>query len=116
MVTIKANNTLLPSPVAIDTSDEIIWSANTGRSASGKMLGTVIAQKQSFNVKWGVLTKGELETIKTNVKAGFYPFEISMDGDRASLSSYRSTLTYSVLGTYGGVTYYNNATVTIIEQ
>mgnify|MGYP000583136728 CR=1 FL=1 len=43
---IKANGVTLPSPVSISTTDEILWSSNTGRStSSGKMLGDVIAEE-----------------------------------------------------------------------
>ena len=115
-VIIKADGVALPSPVAIDAADEIIWSEATGRSASGKMLGSVIAEKGTFSIRWGVLTKAELNTIRRRIKSGFHPFTVDIDGDSATISSYRGTLTYAVLGTYGGVTYYNNAAVTIIEQ
>lgn len=36
----------LPAPVEISVNDEIIWSSNTGRLASGEMAGDVIAEKK----------------------------------------------------------------------
>ncbi|MFR8313753.1 MAG: hypothetical protein ACLVBP_16185 [Ruminococcus sp.] len=53
-----------PSPVSISVNDQIIWSANTGRSASGSMIGDVVAEKKDVAIKWGILTEAELAAIK----------------------------------------------------
>jgi hypothetical protein len=116
MITIKANNVTLPSPTAIKTSDEIIWSANTGRSSTGKMIGDVVAEKKTIDINWGVLTKAEYESIKSNLRSGFHPFKLSIDGDETTITSYRSALAGELLGTHGGVTYYKSVNVTIIQQ
>lgn len=42
----------LPAPVEISVNDEIIWSSNTGRLASGEMAGDVIAEKKDVSIKW----------------------------------------------------------------
>ena len=115
-IIIKGGSTALPSPVSIQTSDEIIWSANTGRSASGLMLGDVIAEKQTFAIEWGVLTKAEKDLIKTTLEAGFHPFSITIDGTTDTITSYRGTLVSNILGTFGGVTYYKDVSVTVIQQ
>lgn len=115
---IKANNVVLPSPVEISTTDEIIWSSNTGRStASGKMLGDVIAEKETFSIKWGVLTKAEQQKIKNNLKSGFYPVSFIFDDETVTLSVYRGTITSVSLGYVGdGIYYYKSVTCDIIEQ
>ena len=48
----------LPAPVEISVNDEIIWSSNTGRLASGEMAGDVIAEKKDVSIKWGIPDKG----------------------------------------------------------
>lgn len=116
MIVIKANGVTLPSPDEISTSDEIIWSANTGRSSTGKMIGDVIAEKKTIAVKWGVLTKSQLNTIRSNLQSGFQSFTLSIDGADTTITAYRSTLNAEVLGTAGSVTYYKSAEVTIIQQ
>lgn len=116
MVSIKANGVTLPSPTEITTTDEIIWSSNTGRSTSGKMIGDVVAQKQTFEIKWGVLTEAEFQTIRTNLQSGFHPFTLTIDGVPTTITSYRGNIVSPVLGTYGGVTYRKEASVTIIQQ
>lgn len=115
-IEIRGNGTLLPSPDAITAADEIIWSADTGRSASGKMLGDVIAEKETFNVEWGVLTKAEYGVIRSALLSGFHPFAITIDGTTDTITSYRGTLTAPLLGTFGGVTYYKGVTVSVIQQ
>ena len=44
---------VLPSPVSISVNDEIIWTSDTGRTLSGKMVGDPVAEKKTVSVKWG---------------------------------------------------------------
>ena len=115
-VTITANGVALPSPVEIQTGEEIIWSANTGRSTTGLMIGDVVAEKRTFSITWGVLTAAEYEVIRTNLRSGFHPFTLTADGAEATVTAYRGTITGTLLGTYGGVTYYKDVTTSIIQQ
>lgn len=115
-IVIKAGNVTLPSPDTITTSHEVIWSANTGRSTSGKMIGDVIAEKITFAIQWGVLTKAQKDLIRNNLSSGFHPFTVTEDGTSTTIDAYRSTLTFDTLGTAGGVTYYKNMQVSIIQQ
>lgn len=115
---IKVNNVVLPSPTEVSTTDEIIWSSNTGRStASGKMLGDVIAEKQTFSVKWEYLTKTEQKAIKDNLKSGFHPVSFIFDDETVTIYSYRGTITSQHLGYIGdGHYYYKSVSCDIIEQ
>ena len=116
MVVIKAGNVILPSPTEISTSSEIIWSANTGRSSTGKMIGDVVAEKETFQISWGVLTMSEYELIKNNLRSGFIPFTLLIDETATTVTSYRGTLSRQILGTFGGDTYVKDVNVTIIQQ
>ena len=117
-LTIKANGVTLPSPTEISTTDEIIWSSATGRStSSGKMLGDVIAEKETFSIKWGILTKAEQKKIKDNLKSGFHPVSFIFDDETVTLTSYRGTIASQHLGYIGdGVYYYKTVSCDIIEQ
>ncbi len=115
-IIIRGNGVTLPSPVAVTASDEIIWSANTGRSSAGRMLGDAVAEKKTFTVEWGVLTRGEMELIRSSLRSGFHPFTIVEDGVSTTVTSYRGALTGTVLGCFGGVTYYKDVSVTVIQQ
>lgn len=111
--TIKINGIALPSPVEIGASDEIIWSASTGRSASGLMTGDIIAKKLTVSISWGILTKAELTQIKNALSGTFIPGQVLGE----NITVYRSTLQYSLLGTLSdGVTYYKSAAVSLIQQ
>lgn len=114
--TISAGGAVLPSPVELSVSGEIIWSANTGRTASGRMVGDVIAEKETLDIQWGILTASELSLIRSKLTSGFFPVTVTVDGTATTLTYYRGSLTATILGTYGGVTYYRDVSVTIIEQ
>lgn len=117
MAILKVGDTDLPAPVELSTSDEIIWSAETGRVASGKMAGDVIAEKKTLSIQWGVLTDSQIQVIKSNLIAGFFPITFHDDGLEITIESYRGTLTKEHIGRLSdGVYYYRNATVTIIQQ
>lgn len=113
---IKAGSVVLPSPVEISTTEEIIWSENTGRSTSGKMIGDVVAEKQTINIVWGVLTKAEYDLIKANLRSGFHDFSLIIGNETATITSYRSTLTAEILGGFSGKAYYKSANTSIIQQ
>ena len=115
-VSVKAGGSLLPSPAEMSVSDEIIWSANTGRTASGRMLGDAVAEKRTVALRWGVLTAAELGLIRGKLTSGFCTVTVTVDGESVSMSCYRGTLTAAVLGTYGGVTYYSDVRVNLIQQ
>ena len=112
-----SGNTTLPAPTEITVNDEIIWSSNTGRSASGEMIGDVIAQKKNISIKWGVLTESELVIIKNVLTAGYFPFSFHDDGIDLTISSYRGTLSKEQLGWLGdGIFYYKSTSVSVIQK
>ena len=114
--------TLLPSPVDVQVSNEIIWSEDTGRAQSGtnkaKMIGSVVAEKRTYSIKWGVLQESELNAIRNKLTAGFFFFAMasSLSSARSSATKcYRSEINYDVLPV-GSTTYYKNVAVSVIEQ
>lgn len=112
-----SGNTVLPAPTEITVNDEIIWSSNTGRSASGEMIGDVIAQKKNISIKWGVLTESELTIIKKVLVAGYFPFSFHDDGIDMTIRSYRGTLAKEQLGWLSdGIFYYKSASVSVIQK
>lgn len=58
---------------------EKIWSSNTGRTASGKMQGTINAIKTTYSIEWPPLTQREqerLESVISNHEKPFVPLRI----------------------------------------
>ena len=112
-----SGSAVLPAPESMSINDQIIWSANTGRSASGNMIGDVITEKKDITIKWGILTETELATIKKIMVAGFFPISFRDDGVDLTITTYRGTLTKEVLGYIGdGIFYYKSASVTIVQK
>ena len=107
----------LPAPSAISVGDEILWSSNTGRASTGKMIGDVIAEKETLSIKWQYMTAADKKTIKTSLSTGFYPIEINIDGNPYSITVYRGTLKYEAMGKLDdGIYYFKEISVDIIEQ
>lgn len=114
--------TLLPSPVSIKPSNEIIWSENTGRAQSGsnkaKMIGDVIDEKLTYAIQWGYLTAAEFGLIKSLLKPGFFYFGIGSSAAEAQSTAakyYRSNIAADIV-TVGNETWYKDAEVSVIEQ
>lgn len=114
--------TLLPSPTDVDESYEIIWDENTGRAQSGvnkaKMIGSVVDEKRTFSIKWGVITDSELTTIKSKLTAGFFYFATATSlasAKSSAIKCYRSEIQGKVLP-IGDNIYYKDVSVSVIEQ
>lgn len=114
---LKAGGVALPSPTKISSSDEIIWSSRTGRSAaSGKMIGDVIAEKKTVDIEWGVLTETEMSRIEHALTVGFFSFSLQDCGE-ITITVYRGTIKKEHLGYIGdGIYYYKSASVSVIQQ
>lgn len=114
---LKAGNTILPAPVSLSIADELIWSSDTGRTLSGKMVGDVVAEKKTVSISWGILTEAELVKIKNKLTKGFFPVTFRDDGGLITISVYRGTLSKEILGKLSdGVFYYKSATVDLVQQ
>ena len=113
------NMTLLPSPVSISTTNEQIWSEDTGRAQSGsnqaEMIGTSIAEKVTYAIKWGVLTGAELSTIKANMPKGFFYFGIGKTKPTSPSKFYRSEIAYDILQASDEVMY-KDVSVSVIQK
>ena len=44
-----------------------IWSSNTGRGATGKMLGDIIATKYTIRAQWNKLTQSQLTALENAI-------------------------------------------------
>ena len=70
-------------------------------------------QNETYRINWGILTQAELNQIKNALSGTFYPCVILGE----TLTVYRGTLQYNLLGTLSdGVTYYKSASVSLIQQ
>ena len=108
-----ASGVELPSPVSMSVGNEIIWSSNTGRVSSGLMLGTVITEKKTVSVGWGMLTESQINEIEKRMPKGFIKMYIL----GTLYTVYRGTLNKELKGYIGdGILYYQSATTDIVER
>ena len=115
------NGVKMPTPAlnGVTISREKIWSANTGRTASGKMAGTIIARKTTLKIKWPTLTMAEAATIEGAVSSGteFFPVRFTdAGGTTRTLTMYAGTPSYTQYSWANGVQYVVDVAVDLIEQ
>lgn len=117
MAVLMAGSTELPAPTELSVDDELIWSEETGRVASGKMVGDVIAEKKTLSITWGILTEKEVSVIAQNLKGGFFPITFRDNGIFITIPAYRGSFSKEHLGELSdGIYYYRSAACEIIQQ
>ena len=69
---LSINGVTMPTPAldGVTISTEKIWSADTGRTGSGKMVGTVIARKTTIKIKWPPMSYQQAALIEQAVSDG----------------------------------------------
>lgn len=109
----NASGVELPSLVSMSVGEEIVWSKNAGRTSNARMVGTVIAEKKTVSLAWGVLNESEIRQIEEEIPKGFTKMYIL----GTLYEVYRGTLTKEVLGYIGdGILYYKSASTDIIQR
>lgn len=66
-----------PKLAGVSVTDELIWSSNTGRSASGKMIGDIVATKSTIEIAWAPLSFADMKKIRDAIMSGGEFFEIT---------------------------------------
>lgn len=108
---------MLPAPDSISINDEQLWSSNAGRVSSGKFLGDVIAEKNTFQIEWiGLRTEEEYLRIKSGLTAGFFPVKVKIATEPIEITTYRGTLSARARGKIGDIYYFDSISVELIEQ
>lgn len=116
------NGVDMPTPVVdgVQITEEKIWSANTGRVSSGKMVGSVIAVKRTITITWPTLTAAQAKKIREVVSDKDHPFVpikfTDTDGTVTTMTVYFGTPTFVIHRLRGGVPVITEATVEGIEQ
>ena len=76
-----------PKIGGVTVTDEAIWSSNTGRSSTGKMIGDIVAMKSTIEIAWGPLTYSEMKTIRDAIIAGGEFFSITYPDIEAGINT-----------------------------
>lgn len=113
------NGVTMPTPAmeGVTVSREKVWSANTGRSASGRMVGTIVAIKTTIKVKWPPLTLEEAQKIERAVAKEFFPVVLTKGGDTVfDGTMYAGAPSYTVYSVASGLPYARDMCVDLIER
>ncbi|MBQ3090008.1 MAG: hypothetical protein IJD21_05535 [Oscillospiraceae bacterium] len=116
------NGLAMPAPglEGVTIATEKVWSANTGRTASGKMVGDIIAAKTTIKLKWPLLTLEEALLIEQAVSDPDHPFVsvsyLDMGGRRVEKTVYFGTPSYTLYSWADGLQLVKDVTVDGIEQ
>lgn len=117
MAVLKVGGVDLPPPISMAVDDEIIWSANSGRTTDATMVADVVAEKKTLNVEWGILSEADVALIKSALKPGFFPITFRDDGKDITINAYRGTMSKDAAGFLSdGVFYYRSLSVSLIQQ
>lgn len=116
------DDVLMPEPKhkAISCSNEKVWSANTGRTKSGRMQGSIIEIKKTRNIEFPPLTKGELELLENKISTKKEWHTLRLEDTSGNIvcnfECYFGTATYSIYSFAAGCRYYTDYKVEAIER
>lgn len=119
---LTVNGITLPTPKhqGVKISTNKVWSANTGRTTSGKMVGTIVATKAKLQITWPPLTEAQVALIEAAVSDRSTPFftvsYTDMAGNSVSRTMYAGDITYSQYSWLEGRRYVTDVAVSLIEQ
>lgn len=119
---LKINGVTMPTPAAegVTITNNKVWSADTGRVASGKMTGTLVAIKAKITIKWPPLTMSEVSTIEAAVGNASSPWNTvqytDMTGNTVTKTMYFGDPSYTQYSWINGMQYITDVSVDGIER
>ena len=110
----------MPTPITVNFTNNKLWSANTGRTAGGKMVGDIIGIKKSISIVWQGLKPSEVVKINnyvSNASRSFFTLKI-LDETFAekTYTVYAGDPTYEILGWDENRQLVKNLAVDFVEQ
>lgn len=117
-----------PSIEGISTTDEPVWSSDTGRNIEdATMIGDIVGIKATVECKWNLLTFQEAYLIRSTLlnairtKNGFFDIvypEVNAQGNivNTTLKVYCGSIPRKLYSTNPKAQFYKDVTITFIEQ
>lgn len=102
----------------LDISREPIWSSSTGRTASGKMVGDIVAQKYKLTVTLPPMSDKEAASFDAAILPAFFnvTFRNPTSGKNVTKRMYAGTPKYPVYSYVNNLPRYVGTAVDLIEQ
>lgn len=116
---LRIGDVAMPVPKAegVTISREKIWSSNTDRTASGKMVGDLVAIKYKIKIEWPPLTMEQAKLIDDAVSPAFFPVRFTdQGGTTQTITCYAGTPSYRQYSWAEGVQYVTGVAVDLVEQ
>lgn len=97
---------------------EKVWASNTGRAASGEMIGDLICIKYKLQCQWPPLSRADTVRIDRAVSPAFFTVTFTDPGSDARITRtfYAGTPIYPVYSYAAGVKTYSGVAVDLIEK
>lgn len=109
-----------PASKGIFFSNEKVWSANTGRSTSGKMNGSIVTIKKTRTFKFPPLTASELDKLDKAISAKKEWHTVKYTDEWGevifSFECYFGTPTYNFYSAARNLRYFTDYSVDAIER
>lgn len=117
----QLNGVNMPTPDSggITYGKEPLWSNNSGRTASGKFVGDIIAEKRTADISLSGLTEDEVRLIESQLKNAFFTVSIidpENSAKRITFECYRTPRTYQLKTVTDGKAKFNTVTLSCIER
>ena len=121
---IKQNDSwvTMPSPAqgGMNIADEPIWSANTGRGATGKMSGDIVAWKRTIDMDFPPLSFADSQTLRNALKNAGEFFQIRYrdfsTSEWSTATVYTSNLPRTIYSLAQGIRYHTGVKIQLVEQ
>lgn len=97
---------------------EKIWSKNTGRSASGVMVGDIVRITYKLQCEWPPLTDDQVAALDASLSRSFFSVQFwdPVSNAEKTITAYAGTPTYPVYSYVNGIKTYSGVKVDLIEK
>ena len=109
-----------PAPEGLTITDEPIWSANTGRGATGVMSGDIVAWKRTIDLSFNPLSFSQSQLIRNTIRSAGAYFQVRFrDFDATSWETatvYVANLPRTIYSLAVGCRLHTGVKIQLVEQ
>lgn len=118
LLEINGYTPVTPDKDGFSVTENKIWSKNTGRTASGLMVGDIVTRKYSLVLKWTDIWESDVKKLDTaiNTKAFFPVTFINQRGERLTRTFYSDDPDYGKKVRKNGIMKYSSVNLTLTEK